>query len=424
MRTRSRELRTAWVALILLVAAFVAMVAVLTPWHPLPGADVQAAPVHTYFTAHQIDRSDRYFSLARWPSYLNVVLGLVVAFAVGFTRVGRRMVASVRRRTHRWWLQVLALAALVLVLQRLVLLPGAIWGQALARDYGLSTQSWAQWGIDLVKSLAIGFAVTSLVLLLLIGLARRFTRAWFVPAATGAACLVVGLSFAYPIVVEPVFSNFTPLPDGRLRSDLVALAARDGIGVSDVLVADASSRTTAENAYVSGFGTTRRVVVYDTLLHGATDKEIEVVVAHELGHAKYNDVFVGTLEGAVVAAMGVVALFVVLRPALLRRRVGAGSMADPAIVPVLLALVALATFAAQPFENTISRQIEARADAHALELTHDPATFIAIQQRLAISSLSHLTPNPILTFWFATHPPTLQRITMALAWEAQHPNRR
>jgi STE24 endopeptidase len=423
VRSRSRGLIVAWAVFLAALATFVVMVAVLTPWHPLPGAHITPASITSFFTPEQIARSDAFFARARWPSWLSLLIGLVVAGVVGFTGVGRALVSAVRRKVRRWWLQVVSLVTLVVVIQRVVGLPTDIWSELVYRSYGLSTQGWASWALDQLESLVISLLLTSLLMLLLVGLARRFSRTWFLPAAAGAGALVIVLSFAYPVVVEPVFNRFTPLAAGPLRTQILALAHRDGLTVSDVLVADASRRTTALNAYVSGFGSTRRIVLYDTLLRSTPDKQIELIVAHELGHATRDDVLVGTLEGAVVAVMGVVLLFIVLRPERLRRRVGAGSMRDPAIVPVVLALATFATFVGLPVENTISRHIEARADAHSLDLTHDPADFIKMQQRLAVTNIDHLDPNPILSDFFNNHPPPLDRIGMALAWERLHGQR-
>jgi STE24 endopeptidase len=395
-------------------------VVVLTPWHPLPGASIAPASMSSNFTPAQIARSDAFFHEARWPSWLGLGLGLAAAGALGFTGLGRLLVTGVRHRIRRWWLQVLGLVALVLLIERLVGLPTGIWSQQVARSYGLSSQTWASWALDEVKSLGISFAVTALVLLGLVGLARRFSRAWFLPAAAGAGALVILSSFAYPVVIEPAFNTFTPLPAGRLRTAILELAARDHVAVSDVLVADASRRTTELNAYVSGFGSTKRIVLYDTLLRSTPDAQIELIVAHELGHATRDDVLVGTIEGALAAVMAVAALFIVLRPSRLRRPTGAGSMRDPAIVPVVLALATIASVAALPVQNTISRHIEARADAHSLDLTSDPRDYILMQRRLAVTNLTHLDPNPVLSDIFNSHPPPLDRIGMALAWERLH----
>jgi STE24 endopeptidase len=147
---------------------------------------------------------------------------------------------------------------------------------------------------------------------------------------------------------------------------------------------------------------------------------VAVVVAHELGHAASNDVLVGTVEGAVGAALAVTVLYLLLRSPPLLRRTGARSARDPAVVPLILALVAVGSFVALPVENAVSRQIEARADATALNLTRKPGTFIAVQKQLAVSNLNHLQPNPVLAFWFDDHPDPLARIAMAVAWRRMH----
>ena len=218
------------------------------------------------------------------------------------------------------------------------------------------------------------------------------------------AGLVVLGSFVYPLVVEPLFNDFESLPDGRLRAQVLTLAEREGVDVDDVLVADASRRTTTLNAYVSGLGDSRRVVLYDTLVDDAPRGETLAVVAHELAHARAHDVAVGTALGASGALLAAGLAGVLLR----RRDVG-----DPAVVPRLLALVAIATVAAAPLENGVSRRLEARADTVALAATGDPESFVDLQVRLALRSLSDPTPPPLAQVWFGSHPTTLERIAAA-----------
>ena len=181
--------------------------------------------------------------------------------------------------------------------------------------------------------------VTSIALVVLVGVARRWSRAWPATAGVLLAGLVMLGSFVYPLLVEPLFNDFEPLPDGPLRTQVLELADQEGVQVDDVLVADASRRTTTLNAYVSGFGSSRRVVVYDNLVDDADDREILSVVAHELGHARHDDVLTGSLLGAAGALLGV---------GLLGLLVGARELADPRQVPRVLALVAIADAARQP----------------------------------------------------------------------------
>ncbi len=404
----------------LLAGVLVVLVWVLTPWHPLPGAQPGSAQLSAYFSPQQIARSEQFHDAGKWPAWLSLGVGVAVPVLLGCTRLGRLLVTAVRARLHSWPAQVAALGAAVVVLQRLATLPLSAWSHSVAVSYGLSTQSWGPWTLDVAKAAGISAAIIVVALLALVGLARRFPFTWFVPAGLAAAALVVLGSFAYPIVIEPVFSSFKPMPAGPLRSRLIALAARDSVGVDDVLVADASRRTTALNAYVSGFGASRRIVVYDTLLASSTDDEVAVVVAHELGHAAHDDVLVGTVEGAVGAGLAVSTLFLLLDRSWVRRSTGAWGAGDPAVVPTVLALLTVGVFAATPVENLVSRHIEARADASALDLTHNPGAFISVQQQLAVRNLAHLQPNPVLEFWFSNHPDALDRIEMARQWAQLH----
>ena len=136
--------------------------------------------------------------------------------------------------------------------------------------------------------------------MVLIGCARRFPRAWPAVAGTLLGCLVMVGSFVYPVLVEPAFNSFTPLQDGPLRTQILQLADTEHVHLDDVLVANASRRTTTLNAYVSGFGSTRRVVLYDNVIHDLPRAQILSIVAHELGHARHDDV----LTGSVLAALG------------------------------------------------------------------------------------------------------------------------
>jgi STE24 endopeptidase len=224
-------------------------------------------------------------------------------------------------------------------------------------------------------------------------------------------------SFLWPVLFEPAFNRFESLPAGQLRTDLLDLAERNGTPVQDVLVSDASRRTTALNAYVSGFGSTRRIVVYDTVLNRLPDDEIESIAAHELGHVATDDVLTGTLIGALGAAGGVAALGWLLSGTRLLRRAGADGPGDPRAVPLILFLVAVGSLVATPVQNLVSRHVEARADVHALDLTADPDAFIAMQRLLATTNLAEPDPPAAWQWFFGSHPTTAQRVSLARDWE-------
>jgi STE24 endopeptidase len=248
------------------------------------------------------------------------------------------------------------------------------------------------------------------------GLARLLPQWWWAAVASGAAALTILFSFIFPVLVEPVFNRFTPMPPGELRDSLIALADRDEVPVRDVLVADASRRTTALNAYVSGLGPTRRIVVYDTLVREAPPSEVEAVVAHELGHAKASDVYTGTVLGALAAAAAVIALYLLGGWTGLLRRAGIESIVDPRAIALLLAVATLAGLVAAPLNSLVSRRIEARADAHALALTQDPSTVERMEERLATTNLADVDPPRLEYVMFASHPSVVERMAAARAF--------
>lgn len=406
----ARPSRGTGIALVILGALIVAVVILTTPWRALPPQAPYVPPdAARDFTPAQIARADAFDAATSVPGYLSLGLTIVFAGVLVATPYGARLLA--RLRGPRWVRIVLGVLVLTAIVE-LLRWPLGMWYESILRQYGLSTQNWANWSADRLKGIAINVVTLSIMLIVLMALARWLKR-WWIPAAIGAALFTVVASFVYPVVVEPIFNDFRALPSGPLRTKLLAMATRADVPVEDVLVADASRRTTALNAYVSGFGATRRIVVYDTLLQ-APEKDIELVVAHELGHAEHQDVIYGTLVGALTAAFGAGLLFVFFP--LVRRRAGVGSIADPRAVGVVIGLMSLATVVSGPGENLVSRHVEARADAFALDLTRDPATFVSMQKRLAVTNISDLSPNVVEYVLYASHPTAPQRIAMARSW--------
>ncbi|MDT9593794.1 M48 family metallopeptidase [Nocardioides zeae] len=396
-------------------ALFVALAAWLVPWDPVPGGVPEPADPSTILTPTEIARGDAYGVYGRALSWTSLAVSVLVALWLG---LGRSGAALVRRLPGPWWVQAVLGVLAVTVIGRLFTLPFSylLWRRRVTE--GLSTQDTGAWFSDLWLNVLVSAVTVSLAVLVAVGCARRWRRWW--PAIAGgiAAGLVVLGSFVYPLLVEPLFNDFEPLADGELRTAVLALGEEEGVGVDEVLVADASRRTTALNAYVSGFGSTHRVVLYDTAVAGLPQDELLSIVAHELGHAKNHDVLVGTGLGAAGAVAGVGLLGLLVGTPLLRRRSGATGMADPAAVPLVLALVAVGTFLVAPVQNGISRQIERRADVVALETTEDPDAFVLMQRELAVRSVSDPTPSAWGQFWFGSHPTTMERVALGIRYGA------
>ncbi len=412
-------------ALIGLAAAIAVTAAVLVPWHeaPAPRAD-QVAALRS-LPSEQVARGRSYVSALRPGTYGSLVTGLVVALIIGLTPLGAHLVTAVARPFGSGWVARALVGGLAVVfVSSLLTLPFAARQHVVARRFGLSTQGWGGWFGDVLKSYAVTAVIGGMALLGFYAIVHFVPRWWWAWAAVAAASAAVLLSFVFPVLVEPVFNKFTPMPGSPLRSSLIALADRDGVPVRDVLVADASRRTRAVNAYVSGFGATRRIVVYDTLLERAPDDQVESVVAHELGHAKDHDVWTGTLLGALGAAAAVIAVYLLGSWDWLLGRAGVPSIGDPRAIGLILAVAALAGLLSAPVMNCVSRHIEARADHHALVLTGDPAAFESMQASLSALNLSDPDPNPFEYALFASHPSTVERIAAARAFARSAAGRR
>lgn len=412
--------RPALIAFVVLTVALLVVVAVTTPWETLPSpSGGRVSPNSSRdFAAPDIALEDRYHRWL-WPAVLGgSLLSFVATLWLGFTAAGARVVRFVGRR--RAITRLVAGTFAIGGVTTLAALPMDIWRENIQRHYGLIVRGWGSFATDSLTSYAITSVMALVGLAVLYVLMKKFPRHWWAPGAVLGALLVILSSFVYPLLVEPAFNNFSSLPDGQLRTEILAMADRDGVKVDDVLEADESKRSTRVNAYVSGIGSSRRVVLYDTTINKLPPAEIEQIVAHEFGHVKRNDVLHGTLVGALAASAGVCALYLALGSPLLRRRAGVEDPSDPSSLALVLAVVSVVVAVSTPIGLAVSRKVEARADMHALDLTQDPATLIAMQRRLSASNLGDLDPPWIVTFVRSTHPTGPQRIANARTWALLH----
>jgi len=403
-----------WALLVVLVA--IVVIAGVIATRAISPTRVSSADIDLDFTALQRERAESFRRRVRRAGLVSTALAVLVPVVLVCSGVVRRFVEVLH---VPWWVQVAAVCTLLAAVGLVITLPSALVIRRACLQTGLATGPWSRWWRDLFLGSAIGWLITTGAMLGWIAVARWSPDYWWLIVAPAFAAAVVLASFVLPVVIEPLFSRFTSLAHGPLRSDLLALADRDRVPVRDVLVADASRRTSALNAYVSGLGPTRRIVVHDTLLDRDRPAEVRAVVAHELGHVVAHDVGLGTILAALSSAAGVVAAAVLLSwPWLL----GLGQVSgadDPAVAGLILALGGVAGVLGAPVQSAASRRIERRADEHALELTADPATIAQMHRSLALTNLSALQPPVLLQWWFGTHPTSPERISRARAWAVE-----
>jgi STE24 endopeptidase len=395
-------------AIAVAVAAAAAATLVLRPRSGL----IEPAPVDVtqYFTGFQLERAEDFRSLQRLLGLAGLGVG-IGALGVLVWRPPRRLLGRFEARPLLGGAAVGAGISLVLVV---VGLPIRAWTRQRALDVGLSTQAWPDWAVDVVKGAGIGAITAAVGGLVAVALVRRFPRSWWAPGAVLVIVYGVITIWLYPIVIDPVFNKFEKLPPGQLRSDVLRLADRAGVDVGEVYRIDASRRTSAANAYVIGLGHSKRVVLYDNLIDEFPRDEVRVVVAHELGHQKHNDLLRGLAWLALVAPAGTF-----LTQALAERFAGRSALRTPAGLPAIALAVTLAGLGLGIASNALSRPVEATADSFALELTRDPTDFVNFERRIAIRNISDPDPPWLFHILFDTHPTDKQRIGFGEAFRAK-----
>jgi STE24 endopeptidase len=309
------------------------------------------------FAADEIERARRYHR----PLYLALAadwaLQLAILLLIAFGPPGDWLWSLTG---GPWWARTLELVALVIATTTFVRLPLSAWrGWAHERRWGFSTQTLRGWLWDVAKGLVLGAALTGLALVLLVWAAGTWPGWWAAVAAPGAALLTLVLSLLAPLLFERVFNRFWALPDESLARDLRELSERAEVPVRTILVSDASRRTRKHNAYVSGIGPTRRLVLFDTLLADAD------------------------------------------------------AAGDPRVVPLVLLAFWVMEIVALPWETWLSRRWERQADRFALELTGDGEALEQMHRRLARANLADLDPPPLLYALLFSHPTPPERIAAA-----------
>ena len=372
-----------------------------------------AVEAKAYFSPGELERADDFRELQRLLGLGGIALSAATLGVIALRppRRVRRLLGRASGRPLRGAALVGAGISLTIVV---VGLPLAAWRHERAVDAGLATQSFGHWLGDVMKSAAISAVIAAIGAALALALIRRFPRHWWLPgSAVVAGFAVVGL-YLSPVLLDPLFNDFEPLPRGQLRADVLRLADRAGVDVGEVYRVDASRRTSAANAYVNGLGNSKRVVLYDTLIDEFPHDEVRVVVGHELAHQKHNDLLRGLAWLALVAPAGTF-----LTQVLAERFAGRRELGRPAALPAVALAITLAALGLGAASNVLSREVEARADAFALDLTRDPADFIKFERRIALRNISDTDPPRLLHLLFATHPTTLERLGIGVAWRAE-----
>ena len=328
--------------------------------------------------------------------------------------------------------QALVFTGLFLTTLALCVLPLHVIGHVLGLRYQLSVESWGPWLLDWCKGQGITIAVATLIVWIAAALLRRDPRRWWIWAWVIALPLIVFGAFVEPVLIEPLFYQFQPLAQThpQLATDIQQLAARAGAQIPENHIYEmlASRKLNELNAYVSGIGASKRVVLWDTLLARMNNDEVLLVVGHELGHYVLGHVWKGIVISAIGLFFGLWLLAALLRWTLQRwgEAWNIAGIQQWSVFAVLWLIASLMTFASTPLDNAISRYFEHQADVFGIELAHGLVPDVSqaaahADQILGEVDLEEPDPSPFTVFWFDDHPPIAQRIQFDLRYDPWAP---
>ncbi len=381
--------------------------------------------------AERQKQAREYARKRRRISYIDMAIaaaGIILILGTGLDRWLRNVLQNVAGNSsflswqpHPGWypLQILVYFLILMIGYQLITLPLGYYGFTLSRRYGLSTMKLKGWISDLLKGFVLGLVFEGVVIMLIYALLAYQPQWWWLWVAIVLLFFSVLMANLAPVLIFPLFYKFTPLPEGELTERLMALAARANTKVRGVFSMHLSNKTTAANAALMGLGNTRRIVLGDTMTDRYTVDEIEVVLAHELGHHVHHDIWKLLLSQSILMLGGLFIANLILHWVVDGLHLYS-SLTDSATLPFLFLLMGLFGLIVMPISNGYSRLVEYQADEYALQSTHKVAAFKSAMTRLANQNLAEIEPAPIVEWLFHSHPSIRKRLQHADEFASRH----
>jgi STE24 endopeptidase len=389
-----------------------------------PGFDVARASDAYVATIPPAERakSDAYFEGGYWIGAWGTLITVLIAWLLLTTRFSARLRDLTERRARRPFLQACLYAAGFLLALSLLTLPWTLYTSFFREhQYGMTNQALGGFLGEWLISLALGLVFGSLAIAGLYAIVRRVRERWVLWATGATAVFMLFVNLVYPLFLAPLFNDYQPLPDGEVRRSILALAEETGVPADDVWWFDASRQTKRISANVAGFAGTIRIALNDNLLNGTTLPEIRAAMAHEMCHYVLNHWL--WLPLIIVLTLGFGYWIVDRVFAVIQRRHGerwgVRDLADPAGLPLALAIFSAVMLLLTPLSNNITRIAEHQADAFGLDAAREPHGFASVAMRLA--PYRKIEPSPLEELIFFDHPSGRTRVERAMTWLAEHP---
>ena len=359
----------------------------------------------------------RYNRIRRWLGIAEFVLGLaflLVLLMTGWTNWLRDR-AYVGGSVQSYSLALFLYVVMLLGISKILSLGLDYYGFRLEHRYQLSNQKLRAWVWDEIKGFLLTVVLAAVLIELLYFLIRQNTEHWWVLAWAGFLGVVVLLAQLAPVVLFPIFYKFEPLEDAELKLRLVRLGERAGTRVRGVYKWHLSEKSKKANAALTGLGSTRRIILADTLLANYSAEEIEAILAHELGHHVHKHIAKGIALEAAVTFVGFWAANWTLHLAIDRWHVYE-TLSDFANLPLLVLIFVVLSFLLMPAVNAFSRYNERQADRYAFESIPTVDPFISSMNKLAEQNLAERTPSKWVEWFFHSHPAISRRLAAAESW--------
>jgi STE24 endopeptidase len=426
--------------LVVLASPFSAALAQTATPPPDPTAAVSASDAGETRTVTRYelppDKLEKAEALYRTRTVLylvSLVVGILILVAIAELRLGPRYRDLAERASSRRTVQALIFVPLLLLTIAVLSLPLDAYQQQVMRSYGLSVQGWGSWFWDWTKGQLVSWVISTPLVLGLYAIIRRSPRRWWLYFWLLTMPVVVFLVFLAPVVLDPIFNTFAPLEQKQpqLIEPLQRVVARGGLEIprSRMFEMEASEKVTTYNAYVTGIGATKRVVVWDNTARDMTVPETVFVFGHEMGHYVLGHIYQLLVFSAVMLLIAFWAGRKLVEWMLARwgERWQIRGVGDWASFPILMLALSVLTMVETPLFSAYSRSLERQADVYGLEVTHglnenSGQVAAAAFQKLGEKALAYPDPSPLLVFWSYSHPPIAERVRFSLSyrpWETQ-----
>jgi STE24 endopeptidase len=340
------------------------------------------------------------------------ILLLVLFLFLGISAYLRSQIEKVTRK--RFWV-VAFYTLLFLIIAFIVGFPSSYYGFSLEHRYELSNQTFFQWLGEQIKGLLVTIVIALISVEGIYLALKKAPRTWWLYVSVVFVIFTVILVNLAPVLIMPLFNKYTPLPEGELRDKLVDLSHKANVKVGDIFTMDESKQTKTVNAMFTGLGNTKRIVLGDNLIDEFTPDEIEVVIAHEMGHNLLHHIWKFIILSSIMAGVGFFIIHLLGGKIItkFRSRMKIENMADVAGLPLLFLIFMVYGIITMPIGPAFSRAMERQADKFALDMTHNKEAFISAMNKLAYINLSDPNPSPIIEFLLYDHPPISKRIKFA-----------